>query len=119
MRWITVAIVALTLTSRLGAADRPLVEKYLHSGELARGEQALEAALEAAPKDDQVRFGLGVLQLVRGVERLGQSLHHYGAKSENTNIPFLRLPAPRNPNPAPSATPPSSACWATGKRWTP
>ncbi len=60
MRWITVAA-ALTVMARLGAADRPLVEKYLHSGELARGEQALEAALEAAPKDDQVRFGLGVL----------------------------------------------------------
>jgi hypothetical protein len=27
-------------------------------------------------------------------------LHQYGAKSENTNIPFLRLPVPKNPEPA-------------------
>lgn len=101
MRWLTVAVVLLTLTARLGAARPPLVEKYLHSGELAKGEQALEAALEADPKDDQIRFGLGMLQFVRGVERLGQSLHQYGAKSENTNVPFLRLPVPSNPDPAP------------------
>jgi hypothetical protein len=101
MRWLTVAIVVLTLTARLGAAGPPLVEKYLHSGQLTRGEQDLEAALAADPKDDQVRFGLGVLQFVRGVERLGQSLHQYGAKSESSNIPFLRLPVPKNPDPAP------------------
>jgi HEAT repeat protein len=86
--------------SLLRAAGVPLVEKYLHSGELAKGEQALEAALAAAPKDDQIRFGLGVLQFIRGVEGLGQSLHKYGTKSENTNIPFLRLPVPNNPDPA-------------------
>lgn len=100
MRWITVTIVLLTPTVRLGAADRPSVEKFLHSGELARGEQALEDALAAAPNDDQIRFELGVIQVVRGVERLGQSLHEYGAKSENSNTPFLRLPVPKNADPA-------------------
>jgi hypothetical protein len=100
MRWTTVTIVVLTLPARLGATE-PLVEKYLHYGELAKGEQALETALAAAPKDDQIRFGLGVLQFIRGVERLGQSFHQHGAKSENTNIPFLRLPVPENADPAP------------------
>jgi hypothetical protein len=42
-----------------------------------------------------------MLRFVRGVERLGQALHRYGAKSESTNIPFLRLPVPANPNPTP------------------
>jgi hypothetical protein len=83
------------------AADPPLVEKYLHSGELARGEQAIEAALAASPKDDRLRFGLGVIRFVRGVERFCQFLHEYGASAENTNVPFLRLPVPRNPDPAP------------------
>ena len=101
MRWMTVAVVVLTPAANLGAADPPLVEKYLHSGKLVRGERALEAALASAPKDGQIRFGLGVLQFVRGVERLGQSLHEYGARSENTNVPFLRLPVPKNPDPAP------------------
>jgi hypothetical protein len=76
-------------------------EKYLHSGELAKGEKALEATLRSDPGDDRTRFGLGVLRFVRGVERLGQSLHKYGARSENTDIPFLRLPVPANPDPAP------------------
>jgi hypothetical protein len=74
---------------------------YLYSGRLARGEQELKAALETAPKDDALRFGLGVLQFVRGVERLGQGLYRYGCRSDNTDLPFLRLPVPRNPDPAP------------------
>ena len=79
----------------------PLAEKYLHAGELAKGEQALEAALAASPKDGQLRFGLGVVRFARGVERLGQSLHEYGVKSEHASAPFLRLPVPPNPDPAP------------------
>jgi hypothetical protein len=92
---------ALSLTAAPAAAQQPLAEKYLHSGELAKGEQALEAALRAAPMNDQLRFGLGVIQFVSGVERLGQSLYEYGAKSESTDVPFLRLPVRKNPDPAP------------------
>ena len=101
MRHLVAGIVVLTLATPAPAAEPPLVEKYLHSGELARGEQALEAALAASPKDDQLRFGLGVLRFVRGVERFGQFLHEYGATADKTDIPFLRLPVPRNPTPAP------------------
>lgn len=81
------------------AADPPLAEKYLHSGQLALGEQALERELKAHPRDDQVRYGLAMVQLVRGVERLGQSLYEYGAKSDVASVPFLRLPVPKNPEP--------------------
>jgi hypothetical protein len=101
MRRLSVCVVVLSLAGTADAADPPMVEQYLHSGELAKGEQALEAVLAANPRDDQVRFGLGVLRFVRGVERLGQSLHEYGVKSESSNIPFLRLPVPHNPEPAP------------------
>ncbi len=101
MRSYMLGIAILGLAATISAAEPPLVEKYLHSGELAKGEQALEAALVAAPKDDQVRFGLGVLRFARGVERLGQSLHEYGSKADNPNLPFLRLPVPVNPDPAP------------------
>ncbi len=87
--WTIVAIIVLTFTANLSAGDGPLVEKYLHSGEFAKGEQALEAALAAAPKDDQIRFGLGVLQFIRGVERLGQSLHKHGVKFEDMLFQFL------------------------------
>jgi len=101
MRRLSICVIVLSLTGNADAAGPPLVEQYLHSGELAKGEQALEAALAANPKDDQVRFGLGVLRFVRGVERLGQSLHEYGVTSEKPDFPFLRLPVPHNPEPAP------------------
>lgn len=100
MRRLSICIVVLSLTGTVDAAGPPLVERYLHSGELAKGEQALEAALAANPRDDQIRFGLGVLRFIRGVERLGQSLREYGVKSETTDFPFLRLPVPHNPQPA-------------------
>lgn len=81
----------------ISRADPPLVERYLHSGELAKGEQALERALITTPKDDQIRFSLGMLRFIRAVERLGQSLHEYGVISDHTrSIPFLRLPVPPN-----------------------
>jgi len=98
MRWILMALVTLGGSIPLVAAEPPLVEKYLHSGQLARGEQVLESALAASPGDDQVRFGLAVLQLVRGIERLGQGLYEYGVM-ENNNIPLLRIPVPKNPDP--------------------
>jgi len=102
MRWMAFGVM-MAACLELAAAEPPLVEKYLHSGELARGEQVLEAALEASPGDDQLRFSLGVLQLFLGVERLGQALYEYGVKPENNNTPFLRIPVPKNPEPSPIA----------------
>ncbi|MHC4406107.1 MAG: hypothetical protein ACYTG0_41245, partial [Planctomycetota bacterium] len=80
--------------------EPPLVEEYLYTGELARGEQALLVALQKNPADDQVRFGLGVLQFVRAIERFSQALHEYGARADNTNVPFLRVPVPKNDKPS-------------------
>jgi phage FluMu protein Com len=77
----------------------PLAERYLHEGRLSDGEIAL--ALDDHPNNDEVRFGLGMIKFVRAVENLGQALHKYGAVSEKTNLPFLRLPVPNNPNPVP------------------
>ncbi|MBN9119546.1 MAG: hypothetical protein J0I06_10375, partial [Planctomycetes bacterium] len=99
MRPIVAAVVLLGFTAPATAAERPLVEKYLHAGELARGEQALTLALDKDPRDDRTRFALGMLQFVRAVERLGQALHQYGAQSENAWAPFLRIPVPHNDKP--------------------
>lgn len=79
-----------------------LLEKYLRAGNLADGEASLSAELQRHPKDDQTRFGLGVLQFLRAIERLVQDLHRYGVRDlsrEGVNLPFLRLPTPPNPNP--------------------
>lgn len=101
MRYLAIALVLISAGKVLAAPEaQPLAEKYLHSGQLVKGQQELERALAASPKDDQLRFGLGVLQFVRGVERLAQSFHEYGLKSEHQSAPFLRLPVPKNQDPA-------------------
>ncbi|MBS0204862.1 MAG: hypothetical protein JSS49_18300 [Planctomycetes bacterium] len=92
-------MVSVSLNLAPVSGDEPLVQRYLHTGQLARGEQVLESALEVAPEDDQLRFSLAVLQLFRGVERLGQSLYEFGCLPEN-NMPFLRFPVHRNPDPS-------------------
>lgn len=104
MRFALAATLAIVAVGRAGD-PAPLVEKYLHSGELAVGDRAVQRALDDNPKDDQLRFGLGVLRFVRAVERLGQSLHEHGVKSESTNLPFLRIPVPENRDPTPITYP--------------
>lgn len=100
-RLFALAVVAVALP--VFAADPPPTspaEKYLHSGKLADGETALMLALDAKPADDEARFGLGVIQFVRAVENLGRALHEYGAVSDRSNTPFLRLPVPKNDKPS-------------------
>ena len=99
------AVFAANRAHRLQAApEPPLAEKYLHAGQFANGERVLLAELTRKPKDDQPRFGLGTLQFLRAIERLGQSLYRYGVRSDRgqrMNLPFLRLPVPTNPGPEP------------------
>lgn len=86
------------------AAETPLAEQYLLEGTLTAGVAALEARLATHADDDQARFGLGTIQFLRAIERLGQSLHHHGAIGPQSRlarlVPFLRLPVPPNPDPA-------------------
>lgn len=98
MRTTAAVLILATITTSSLKADNPAVERYLHSGKHAQGERELMIALSLDPEDDQTRFGLGVIQFLRGIERLGQSLHRYGVKSRHTDIPFLRLPVPENPD---------------------
>ena len=91
---------ALLVVALPATAAEPLVEKYLHSGQLVLGEQVLERELKKNPKDDQLRFGLGVIRLVMGIERLSQTLHEYGSKTSAGGIDLLGgLPVPPNPEP--------------------
>jgi hypothetical protein len=90
-----------------GAAEGPMVEQYLTSGRLVEGEKELTGHLQAHPDDDQARFGLGTLRFLQAIERLGQSLHRFGALGPKSRvaraIPLVRLPVPPNPTPEPVA----------------
>ncbi|QDT60689.1 hypothetical protein SV7mr_32150 [Stieleria bergensis] len=77
-----------------------LAEKFLHEGTFAEGETACLLALDKDRGNDQVRFGLGVIQFARAIENLGAALHEHGAISEKARQPFLRLPVPKNDQPA-------------------
>jgi hypothetical protein len=92
----------LVVTASLRASDPPppLAEKFLHEGKFADGETASLLALDADPKDDVTRFGLGMIQFARAVENLGKALFEYGAVSRNASQAFLRLPVPENNHPS-------------------
>lgn len=83
------------------AEDRPSADRLLQSGETARAETAFAEYLKDHPDDAQARFELGVVQVIRSVERLAQSLHGYGLQGARSAPPFLRLPVPPNPEPEP------------------
>jgi hypothetical protein len=101
---LLLALTALSLALAAGRAEAaaPLAEKYLLDGKLSEGAKALESRLQEDPRDDQARFGLGVVQFLQTFEHLGGSLHRYGLRTEKS---FLRPPPqlkeflPQNPNP--------------------
>ena len=72
----------MTLGAGRATAEVPLAEQYLLDGKLAEGARALEGRLKEAPKDDQARFGLGVLQFLQTFEHLGAGLYKYGLRTE-------------------------------------
>ena len=113
MRFFTHAVVFWALIGSvplLAAPDGdagpkpPMVEPYLLTGELQKAESDLGDYLANHGQDDEARFGLGVVQFLRGIERLAQSLHKYGLESgvgRAMGIPILRLPVEPNEDPKP------------------
>jgi hypothetical protein len=91
------------VVSAVAADAGGVTEKNLTSGDLAGGQKALTAILEADPNDGKARFGLGTVQFVRAVEHLVQGFYKYGLRPDMSGgmIPFARLPVPINPNPRP------------------
>src|SRR5213596_3090797 len=92
----------LALAASPAAADTPLVEKYLLDGKLADGAMALEGRLKETPKDDQARFGLGVLQFLQTFEHLGAGLYKYGLRTEKAILqppPQVKEFLAQNPKP--------------------
>jgi hypothetical protein len=103
-RWLAALLVIAStqIVARGQTPVGPAVEAMLVQGKLKDAEKQLAAQLEAAPKDDNARFALGVVQTLQGGERLMQSLYRYGLNPRwATMLPIVRLPVPLNPNPEP------------------
>lgn len=102
---VLASVLCLSLAVNCQAIEPKEVERWLVEGKIADGEKALTQWLEQHPADDTARFGLGITQFVRGIERLGQSLHRYGLRLDGATgliqLPVLRLPVGDNPNPKP------------------
>lgn len=105
--WIGITLgIAITLPP-YAVAEPPMLEKYLHAGDLKGGEKVLleelnRKRLGILPMESELRLSLGTLQFIQAVESLVQDMHRYGMRPDfatRLNIPFLRLPVPANPNP--------------------
>jgi len=59
----------------------PEVVKRFYDGKAAEGVKELEKHLSDTPDDDQARFALGGLQLLRAFERCGTALHRHGLRT--------------------------------------
>ena len=62
---------------RKNISESTMVEKYLVTGQLAEGESKLKAYLKVHTEDDQARFGLGILQVLRAIESLFQGVYEF------------------------------------------
>lgn len=80
---------------------QPLAESYLLEGRLADGEKALSEHLAKEPRDDQARFGLGVVQFLQTFEHFGGSLFRYGLRTDQVTrrVPELQHLDLLNPQP--------------------
>lgn len=75
----------------------PLLQK----GDLATAKKALTKRIKTTEEIDNVRFALAIVELLQGIEKLGQTWYRYGLNSSELNriLPFFRLPLLENPRP--------------------
>jgi hypothetical protein len=100
--WLIVSIVMALTASPVRAIEVSSFEPLLVAGKWAEAEKQLAGAVAADPKDDDARFALGTVQALQAFEGMVQGLYRYGLDPEwRSNLPFVRLPIPENPNPTP------------------
>lgn len=77
-------------------------EDYLLKGSLQEGEKSLLAEISEHKGDDQLRFGLAIIQVLRAFEQIVQDLHRYGLRQlslREIGGPLSRVPIPKNAAP--------------------
>lgn len=95
--------VAPSTDAQIRSAGQVGCAEYLRKGQLAAGETALRAAIEAQPANGQLRFELGIVKFFQAVEGLGQSFYRAGMRDDFAlaGLPLFRLSVPVNPTPKP------------------
>lgn len=91
-------------TSPVTLAALSPVQEHLNQGRLQDAEAALLAKLDSSPGDDDARYALGCVQLLRAVENLMQARHLHGlhdASGLRMIFRYPRLPFTPNENPQP------------------
>jgi len=98
MRRFISPIAAVLMPLLLAAAPAEL----LVDRPLAQSVEQLQAAVNAAPEDQNARFALGVAQFCRAVEKIAGRLHEHGMLQTGVTdaLPIFRMPLPPNPKPA-------------------
>lgn len=98
---LLILLVLAALPGRaLAGESADLTRQLFEAGNLAEGERILSERLRSNTSDDEARFGLGMVQFARAVEKFGQHHYRYGLKMQSEPaVPFLRMPVPPNPNP--------------------
>lgn len=88
----------LSLPVQAGEAG-DIARDNLYAGTLAEGVSKLTPMAEAG--DQEAKFGLGMLQLVTGIEHFVQALYRYGLAAPDAGMlgPVMSVPIPPNPNP--------------------
>jgi hypothetical protein len=82
-------------------ASAEVTRNRLYAAALDAGVAELSKRTADDPADMEARFGLGMLQFVRAVERLARAQYQYGfhVPVAHISLPLLRFPIPANPNP--------------------
>jgi hypothetical protein len=100
--WLIASVAMVLAASPVRAIEASSFEPLLVAGKWSEAEKQLAGAVAADPKDDDARFALGTVQALQAFEGVVQGLYRYGLDPEwRSNLPFVRLPIPENPNPTP------------------
>lgn len=95
-------VLGLSMPALADEAAKIATVKALESGLLAAGADELSAMIAADGRNDDARFGLGMVRFIEAVEHLSQGLYRYGLQPPRSFLmPIVRLPVPENPNPEP------------------
>jgi hypothetical protein len=101
-RWLALALALAWLAHcpALAGVAADITRQTLESGHLQSGEADLTARIATDPKDNEARFGLGMVRFAQALEHFGQRQYRYGLRAPaNEIIPILRMPVPANPAP--------------------